>query len=127
MSEQGAFLVKLQYQTAGVGGGSMEIQLVVDAVSGSINGAGHGRILEGTEHSPTFTASGAGHMHATGFNQVTKVGALTGKALVSFPPPAIGSYEAPFTASFAVDNSWNGDGKFSVGNSTYDCKVSLLD
>lgn len=129
MSNESLYLVKLQFQSGVVGGGSMEIQFSVDAKTGALNGRANGSIQEGTQHSPQFkfTSSATGHMHATGYNDVTKVGALTGQAVVSFPPPAIGSYQSPFTASFAVDNNWNGKGSFSVGDNTYSCKVSLID
>ena len=127
MSDESLYLVKLQFQSGVVGGGSMEIQFAVDPKTGSLNGRANGSIQEGTQHSPHFTASASGHMHATGYNDVTKVGALTGQAEVSFPPPAIGSYQSPFTASFGVDNQWNGKGSFSVGDNTYQCKVTLID
>ncbi|KPH56679.1 hypothetical protein AMS58_01145 [Pseudoalteromonas porphyrae] len=127
MSNESLYLVKLQFKSSVVGGGSMEIQLAVDPVTGSLNGRANGSIQEGTQHSPHFTSSASGHMHATGFNGVTKVGAVTGQAVVSFPPPAIGSYQSPFTASFGVDNEYNGKGSFSVGDNTYQCEVSLID
>lgn len=127
MSTESLYLVKLQYKTGLVGSGSMVLQLAVDPVTGSLNGRANGAIQEGTQHSPTFTSSASGHMHATGLNGVTKVAAVTGQAVVSFPPPAIGSYLAPFTASFAVDNEWNGNGSFSIGDNTYQCQVSLAD
>ncbi|WP_392344097.1 DUF1842 domain-containing protein [Pseudoalteromonas prydzensis] len=127
MSDESLYLVKLQFQSGVVGGGSMEIQFAVDPKTDALNGRANGHIQEGTQHSPQFTSSASGHMHATGYNDITKVGALTGQAVVSFPPPAIGSYQSPFTASFAVDNQWNGKGSFSVGENTYQCKVSLID
>ncbi|MFC3030966.1 DUF1842 domain-containing protein [Pseudoalteromonas fenneropenaei] len=127
MSQASLYLVKLQFNSGFVGGGSMELQLAVDPVSDTLNGRANGSIQEGTQHAPTFTSSASGHMHATGLNGVTKVGAVTGQAVVSFPPPAIGSYLAPFTASFAVDNDWSGKGSFSVGDNTYQCVVSLND
>lgn len=127
MSNESLYLVKLQFKSGVVGGGSMELQLSVDPKTGALNGRANGAILEGTQHSPQFTSSASGHMHATGYNDVTKVGAVTGQAIVSFPPPAIGSYQSPFTASFAVDNQWNGKGSFSVGDNTYQGQVSLID
>ena len=123
MSEDTLYLVHLNYSSCVVGGGSMNLSLAVDPIRHTISGGGKGSMLEGTEHPTTFTASGNGHMHATGLGDISNVGALSGKAVVSFPPPAIGSYEAPFTASFAVDGSWNGTGKFTVGNQTYECQV----
>ena len=97
-----------------------------DPVRNTLNGGASGTILEGTEHAPSFTASGTGHIHATGLGNITQVGAISGPAVVSFPPPLIGSYEAPFSASFAVDSTWKGTGKFSVGNDTYECQVERI-
>jgi len=128
MSEQGLYLAKLQFTSTVVGGGSMVLELAVDAVNGALHGRANGSIQQGTQHAPEFTASAAGHLHATGLGDVTKVGAVTGEAVVSFPPPAIGSFLSKFTASFAVDNNFNGTGSFTVGENTYkDCKVSLVD
>ena len=124
MENETLYLVKLNFKSGKVGGGSMTLQLAVDAVTGTLNGRGDGTIQEGTQHSPTFTSSASGHLHSTGFGKITKVGAVTGQAVVSFPPPAIGSYLAPFTASFGVDNEWSGTGKFSVGTNTYECSVT---
>ena len=124
MSDEALYLVNLNFKSGVVGGGSMTLQLAVDPVTGSINGRANGSIQEGTQHSPTFTASASGHTHSTGLGDITKVGAVSGQAVVSFPPPAIGSYLAPFSASFAVKEDWSGSGKFSVGDNTYECQVS---
>lgn len=123
MENDTLYLVKLNYKSGKVGGGSMTLQLAVDAVTGALNGRADGTIQEGTQHAPTFTASASGHMHSAGFGKITKLGAVTGQAAVSFPPPAIGTYLAPFTATFGVDNEWTGTGKFSVGENTYECTV----
>lgn len=124
MSNDALYLVKLNFQSVGVGGGSMVLQMTVNASDGNINGSASGTILEGTQHPPVFNAHCAGHLHATGFGSVTKVGALSGQAAVSAQPPLIGTYIAPFSATFAVNNEWTGTGKFSVGSDTYECQVS---
>ncbi len=125
MSQSQAYLLKLSFSTENEGGGSMTLDVVVNPQDGSLSGSADGHILEGTEFSPNFNAHVAGHMHSTGLGNVTKVGAVSGQAAVSFPPPAIGTYLAPMTASFAVDNEFNGTGAFSVGKDTYQCKVCL--
>lgn len=61
-----------------------------------------------------------GRVRSTGFGKYTKVVALTGSAVISFPPPAIGAYLTPFDAHFAVDNSWNGVGSWTLGNTPVD-------
>ncbi|MCF6458359.1 DUF1842 domain-containing protein [Pseudoalteromonas sp. MMG024] len=127
MADSSLYLVKLQFKPDALGAGSMVLQLAVNPSTGTINGAAEGHILEGTQHSPSFTGSGSGHLHATGLGTSTKVAALTGNAVVSFPPPAIGSYQTNFTASLSVDDNWNGTGSFSVGDNTYACQVSMID
>ena len=117
------FLVKLEYKSGVVGGASMMLQLTADSASGSLNGPANGTIQEGTPQPREFTASASGHTYSTGLGSVTKVGAVSGQAVVS-RAPAIGSYLAPFSASFSVDKQWNGTGKFSLGNDTYECKVT---
>lgn len=120
------FLVKLDYKTNSLGAGSMMLQLAVDPEHKTLNGRADGTILEGTQHAPHFTASGTGLFHSTGFGVITKIGTVKGQAVVSFSPPAIGSYLAPFSASFEVDNGWCGKGHFSVGTNTYECQVTMV-
>lgn len=126
MANEALYLVKLAYRPkAGiVGAASMTIELTADPVSSTIHGQANGTFLEGTQHPPRFTAITSGHMHSTGLGHVTKVGAVSGQAIVSVAPPGIGAYIAPFSASFAVDNDWNGTGKFSIGNDTYESQVT---
>jgi hypothetical protein len=128
MANEALYLVKLDFRPKpGItGAGSMTLELTVDPMSGSMHGQAKGTILEGTQHAPRFTAIASGHMHSTGLGHVTKTGAVSGQAMVSAPPPAIGTYLAPFSASFAVDNDWNGTGKFSVGNDTYESQVTAV-
>jgi hypothetical protein len=104
----------------------MELRLAVNPATGGLNGRVQGSIQEGTQHARTFTANASGHTHSTGFGPITSVGAVNGQAVVSVPPPAIGTYLAPFTASFSVDNDWSGSGRFTVGQDTYQCKVSKV-
>jgi hypothetical protein len=58
----------------------------------------------------------SGQIHATGYGKVTKVVALEGEYVESFPPPAIGAILRKFTAHMAIDNSWNGQGGFTYGD-----------
>ena len=57
-----------------------------------------------------------GQIRPTGFGTVTQVVSLEGEYVQSFPPPAIGSYLAKFTANMAIDNNWNGTGGFTYEN-----------
>ena len=61
-----------------------------------------------------------GQIRATGFGKVTKVVNLEGDYIVSFPPPAIGSYIGKFSAHLAIDNDWNGQGGFTYDNTNID-------
>jgi len=56
-----------------------------------------------------------GSIRATGYGKVTKVVELSGEYMVSFPPPAIGSYLAKFSANMAIDDNWDGRGGFTYG------------
>lgn len=124
MSADLLYLVTLDFQPDVVGGASLQLQLAVDPIHQTLSGIAKGRIQEGTQHAPSFTARVSGTMHGTGLGKVTMVGGVQGQAAVSFPPPAIGTYLAPLTAGFAVDGQWNGTGTFSLGGSTYRCKVT---
>jgi hypothetical protein len=129
MSEVGLYLLKLNFNPpAGiVGAGSMTLALTVDASTGALHGQAQGTILEGTQHAPTFTASVSGAMHSTGYGTIVKVGAVSGEAAVSLAPPAIGTYLAPFSASFGLDADWTGQGQFSVGSYSYPSDVTLAE
>lgn len=120
------YLVNLQFESEVVGGGSMILRLAVDPIHQTLSGQAQGKILEGTEHSPSFTASCKGTMHSTGFGGIVNVGAVRGQAAVSFAPPAIGTYLTAFSADFGVDKNWSGKGQFTVGDNTYECKVEKV-
>jgi hypothetical protein len=120
------YLLKLSFIPKVLGAGSMTLALTVNAVSGTLHGQARGKLQEGTKNPSTFTADASGVLHSTGFGPNVKVGSVRGQAFVSFPPPAIGSYLAPFSASFSLDADGKGTGQFSVGHNTYaDCVVSI--
>jgi hypothetical protein len=123
----GLYLLNLRFTSKKVGAASMDLALTVNAVSGVIHGQAQGTLQAGTEHPPTFSADATGALHSTGFGPIVKIGAVKGEAFVSFPPPAIGSYLAPFIASFGLDAQGKGTGQFTVGGNTYtDCVVSIV-
>jgi hypothetical protein len=66
-------------------------------------------------------------MHSTGFGDIVKVGAVSGEAAVSVPPPEIGTFLASFSASFSLDSNWSGQGQFSVGSHSYESEVKQTD
>ena len=124
-SKVGLYLLTLSFTSKKLGAGSMSLALTVNAVSGVIQGQAQGTLQSGTEHPSTFSADACGALHSTGLGPIVKIGAVKGEAFVSFPPPAIGSYQAPFSASFNLDAQGKGTGQFTVGHRTYkDCVVS---
>lgn len=129
MSDTGLYLLKLSFNPKQgiVGAGSMTLAVTVNAATGELHGQAQGTILEGTEHPQSFSAKVSGSMHSTGFGKIVRVGAVTGEANLPFTPPAIGFSSAPFSASFALDADWKGDGQFKVGTETYQSDVSLAD
>lgn len=129
MSETGLYLLKLSFipPSGTVGAGSMTLALTVNASTGELHGQAQGTILEGTAHPENFTAQVSGAMHSTGYGSIVRVGAVSGKAGVSVAPPAIGTFLAPFSASFGLDSNWNGQGQFSVGSNSYKTDVKQID
>ncbi|MFL6673084.1 MAG: DUF1842 domain-containing protein [Massilia sp.] len=57
-----------------------------------------------------------GDAHGLGLGGATRAIAVRGEYVQSFPPPAIGSYLAQFSATFVTDNNWKGHGSFEFGN-----------
>lgn len=126
--KMGLYLVKLRFSPpkGTVGAGDMELALTVQAATGALNGLATGHILQGTRGAPNFSATAAGSMHSTGLGHVTKVGGLSGSGTVSAAPPSIGTYMAPFHASFAVDDNWQGTGQFTIGEHTYKAMIERV-
>ncbi|MFN9623757.1 MAG: DUF1842 domain-containing protein [Cyanobacteriota bacterium] len=126
VSNVGLYLLNLLFTTKSVGSGSMNLALTVNAVTGVVHGQAQGKLLAGTSHPSTFSADASGVIHSTGLGTIVRTGAVKGLAFVSLPPPEIGSYQAPFSASFSLDAKGNGKGQFTVGSHTYhDCDVSI--
>lgn len=93
----------------------LKFSLLVNAVTGTITGQARQTQAVAAPYNDIHISNITGQVHAAGFGKVTKLVALQGSAVISFPPPAIGSYLAPFTAHFAVDNEWDGVGGWSLG------------
>lgn len=117
----GAYLVKLQIGDLGTPGAPiLHFAGVVNAPTGAINGTAE--ITQavappnGDLHIPHVT----GQIRHLGFGEDKIIATLAGQYLVSFPPPAIGSYLAKFEAVLHVDKSWNGKASFTYGGHTID-------
>lgn len=65
---------------------------------------------------PPINVHVTGTIRYTGYGQVTQIVNLEGEYAVSVPPPAIGTYLEKFSAYLDIDNTWNGIGGFSYGN-----------
>lgn len=93
----------------------LRLSLLVNATNGQVTG--QGSITQAVEGGETPISKITGQVRSTGFGEYTKIVALEGEAFVSFPPPAIGSYLAPFNSHFAIDDNWDGKGGWQVGDS----------
>jgi len=116
-NEMGLYRVQAMAGNMGMPGAPiLTLDILVNAVSGSITGhAVQSQAVAPPGNKVDITIT-KGQLRATGLGQYTKVVYLEGQAVISFPPPAIGSYLAPFSAHFAVDNSWDGTGGWSLGS-----------
>lgn len=94
----------------------LKYSLLVNAVTGAITGQAVQTQALAAPYNEIHISNITGQVRATGLGSYTKVVTLTGSAVISFPPPAIGSYLAPFSAHIAVDNAWNGVGGWTLGN-----------
>ncbi|KGL62749.1 DUF1842 domain-containing protein [Polaribacter sp. Hel1_85] len=116
----GAYLTKGTIGNVGMPGAPIaHFSLVVVPAANSVSGT-----VEVTQAisgpNSKIVAQVKGQIRATGFGKVTKIVSLEGEYVQSVPPPAIGSYLSKFSAHMAIDNSWNGQGGFSYGNTDID-------
>ncbi|WP_018969701.1 DUF1842 domain-containing protein [Rubritalea marina] len=93
----------------------LSLSLLVNAASGEVTG--QGVISQAVESGDVKVSNITGKLRSTGFGEYTKVLALQGEGFVSFPPPAIGSYLAPFEAHFSLKNDWSGLGAWELKGS----------
>lgn len=93
----------------------LKLSLLVNASTGEVSG--QGRIDQAVESGSVPISNIKGQLRSTGYGEYTKVLALQGEGFVSFPPPAIGSYLAPFTAHFSLKSDWNGTGGWELKGS----------
>jgi hypothetical protein len=101
------------------GAPTVRLSLLVDAVRGTVTGQG---LLTPAEYvfkdppvEPVAIDKITGTIHKTpsGPVGVTQVLSLRGESVVTLPPPAIGSFLVPFTATFAMDDHSVGHGGWS--------------
>ncbi|MFC4992757.1 DUF1842 domain-containing protein [Rubritalea tangerina] len=112
----GLYKVDLIAGNEGVPGAPiLRLSLLVNAATGEVTG--QGRITQAVESGDVPISNIKGQVRATGFGEYTKVLSLEGEGFVSFPPPAIGSYLAPFTAHFGLKSDWSGKGGWELKGS----------
>lgn len=117
----GLYQVQLVAGNEGMPGAPiLNMSLLVNAATGQITGQAVQTQSVAPPGNKIVIGNVTGQMHSAGFGSVTKLIALQGSAVISFPPPAIGSYLAPFSAHFGVDNNWSGKGGWTLGNSNVD-------
>jgi hypothetical protein len=93
----------------------LHFHLVVNAVTGAITGQAVQTQAIAPPGDRIAISNITGVVHHTGLGPYNLAVSLEGSAVISFPPPAIGSYLAPFRAHFALDEKWNGIGGWTLG------------
>jgi hypothetical protein len=111
----GLYQLCLTAGTGKPGAPTLQLQLLVNAATGRITGQGVQTQAIAPPGNQINISNITGVMHSAGFGGITKLIALRGQAFISFPPPAIGSYIAPFEAAFATDNNFAGHGGWHLG------------
>ena len=120
-TEVGLYLVNGQAGNVGTPGAPiLHFSLLVNAVTGDVTGHAEQTQAVAPPGNKITIGNITGHVRYTGLGKYTKRVSLEGSAIIPFPPPAIGSYVMPFTASFAIDNAWDGRGGWTLGNTTVD-------
>ncbi|MDG1803645.1 DUF1842 domain-containing protein [Flavicella sp.] len=109
-----AYLTKGTIGNVGLPGAPIaHFSLVVIAATNTVSGVVE--ITQAIDAKP-IQVHVTGNIRYTGYGKVTKIVNLKGQYVVSVPPPAIGSYLQDFTAFMDIDDSWNGVGGFTYGN-----------
>ena len=116
------------------GAPTLRLSLLVDAVRGTVTGQG---VATGAEYGvtdppeqahPIANITGTIHNVPSSPARLTQLMSLKGDSFVTLPPPAIGTIMIPFTASFAMDGAFDGNGGWSIGGEKVEdatiCKIS---
>lgn len=115
MSKLGTYLVNGEAGNVGMAGAPI-LHFALLVVSGTGKVSGHAMISQAVaSHGEKQINNITGEIHGAGLGSVTKLVSLKGTYYEPLTPPAIGTLEVPFQATFAVDDAWNGKGGFSCG------------
>ncbi len=122
----GMYFVQLRVENEILlGSPTLDLSLSVIEATGVVNGFGDITNAVTPQSPAVHIPQVSGQIFQTGFGETMLLVHLTGEYIASVPPPAIGTYEGPFSAAFAVDRSWNGTGSFAYGrNHVTECKVA---
>ena len=94
----------------------LHFSLLVNAVTGTITGQAVQTQAVAPPGDKIVVGNITGTLRYAGLGPLTKLVHLQGSAVISFPPPAIGSFLAPFDAHLAVNEEWDGVGGWTLGN-----------
>ncbi len=122
----GYYQVKLLVQHPGfIGAPVLHLDLGVSSVVGQVVGSAQITQALPPPYGTTVIPYVTGAILHTGFEHDTLLVHVTGQYMVSFQPPAIGSYIAHFSAALAVTKDWNGKGSFEYNGHhvVADCTV----
>lgn len=119
--ELGLYLVKCGAGNFGEPGAPLlQLSLLVNASTGSVTGQAEVTQAVKAPGDKVRISELTGRVQASGFGEYTKLVALQGTATIALPPPAIGSYQTPFSAHFAINDAWTGKGGWTLGHQTVD-------
>lgn len=93
----------------------LSVVLLVDQEDGTVHGKGMVTQAIAPPNGMQAVSNITGQVRALGFGPATRVVTLKGTIFRTLPPPAIGTFEEPFSAFFVTDNDWVGKGGFDYG------------
>jgi hypothetical protein len=94
----------------------LHFSLLVSTPTGTVTGQAEQTQAVAGPASKIHIGNITGHIRAAGLGKYTQLVTLQGSAVMSLPPPAIGSFLIPFHAHFAIDGAWTGVGGWSLGS-----------
>lgn len=90
----------------------LTMALMIDQEDGSVHGKGEITQAVAPPYGQQAVSNITGQCRAMGFGPATRALTLKGTIYRTLPPPAIGTFEIPFSAYFVTDNDWVGKGQF---------------
>ena len=96
----------------------MHFSLVAVPSANSVSGTVEITQSTNSPNSKIIIRNVTGVIRSVGYGKVTQIVSIEGSYFHSFPPPATGIIEQKFSASFAIDNNWNGSGGFDYANNS---------